>query len=119
MSQHSVQHVLWLGKSNDAALELHDGGENLSLADYDAITRVVLRLQPLGRVGQVVLDSSEKPSLFSWGGDDARVLIRGGALSSDDITPGYYRGRVSVYAADAPNGIVWLDLHQYSLLVRE
>ena len=115
-----MRHTLWATKDNEVALELRSGGENLAIEQYDAITRVVIRLRPIpAGGGDILMDSSVTPGLLLWGGATGRkVMIEGSKLSDVPVPAGRYLGRVIAYSTDQPDGLVFVDFPDYSLHVR-
>jgi hypothetical protein len=112
-----VKHTLWRGKHNTAAFELHENGANLNADRYTAITRIVIDLKPAHGGTTVSLDSEDNQNLFQWGGSERKVTLFGRALPTAAAV-GVYFGRVTLYAPDYPDGIVFVDFDQYDVTIR-
>jgi hypothetical protein len=114
-----LSHVLWTGKDNEASLQLTSAGANLTPEQYDAITRLVIRLRPIAGGADVLLDSSVTPGLLAWGGSvGALVMIEGGKLPDVPVPAGDYRARVIAYSVDQPQGVVFVDFNEYGFSIR-
>ena len=114
-----MRHIMWTGKDNESAFELHEAGSNISLAQYDAITRLAIRLRPVPHGADVLLDSDATPGLLLWGGAKQRVVIEGAKLPDVPAPANEYRARVIAYSVDQPKGVVWVDFDGYSVSIRD
>ena len=112
-----MKHVLWLGKDNSVAFQVLSAGKNLATSQYDAISRVVIRLHAIHSDTVITLDSAQTSQLFSWGPD--RITLHGSQLGEvPDVDEGLYFGRIIVYSNDHPGGVVVADGQDYSVTIK-
>lgn len=96
--------LIYSGRDNTIDLVLTADKVPVDLA---AVTRVTVA------VGATTVDSALNPSAFQWpvsrtlnGKPVTAMLLKFGAVG---LTAGDYRGRLTVYDIDHPNGLVWTE----------
>lgn len=97
--------TIFAGRNNSIILQLSLNNELLTTKYPNIIpTRWVFTIESSP---EQIFDSSLNPECFSWDLNNSFIEIKIGTLFSS--ASGYKRTRLIMYAAEWPNGIVWLS----------